>query len=237
VSAALISQILSASSASGARGAATLLVMAVAGWLGWLDLPEQIEILGTIPAIAVLTALVVVEELVEGDEDLQELLELGGYALRAGAGAFVAWSVAAGADAGVAEAAAPVGGAVLGAGTHHMRARLHESVRGFGDTALSPRTWLLWLERGGLVGVLVAVILAPVVALVFVVLAGIAAGIALLVRRQLERTVFRRECPSCSHPARKEASRCPSCSGALEVERWKAPDPSSTAARIARVLG
>lgn len=221
MSAVLISQVLSASSASGARGAATLLVLAVAGWAGWLELPESMSVLGSIPAIAVLTALAVVEELLEDDEDLQELLELVGYLVRGAGGALVAWTVAAGADAGASEAAAPVVGAVMAAGTHHVRSLMHESVRGFGDTALSPRTWLIWLERGGLVGVLAAMILAPVIALAFVILAAVAAGIALLVRRQLERSVYRRACPGCGHLARVEASRCPACSDTLEVRRWR----------------
>lgn len=228
----LISQVLSASSASGARGAATLLVLAVAGWAGWIELPESMAALGSVPGIAVLATLVVLEELVEGDEDLQELLELGGYVLRAAAGAFVAWTLVAGADAGVSEAAAPAAGAVMGVGTHHLRARVHESVRGFGDGAVSPRTWLLWLERGGLLGVFVAMILAPVVALAFVVVAGVAAGVALVVRRRMERTLFRRACPACGHMVRVEASRCPSCTGVLAVQRWRAKEPGAKAGLV-----
>ena len=246
MSAVLLSQVLSASAASGARGAATLLVVAVAGYFGWIELPESLDVLATVPGIAVLATFAVLEELAEGDEDLQELLELGNYVLRAALGAFVAYTVAAGADGGVVEASAstgvletasPVAGAALATGTHHLRAKLHASARGFGDSALSPRSWLVWLERGGVAGVLVAVVFAPVIALAFVLLASVAAGIALLVRRQVERTVYRRACPGCGHLARVEASRCPSCSATLDVERWLVAEQGSTASRLAKVLG
>ena len=222
MSAVLISQLLAASAASGVRGAATLLLLAVAGWAGWIELPEGMDVLGTVPAIAALATLAALEELVEGDEDLQELLEVVNYVVRGGGGALVAWTVMAGTDVGIPEAAAPVVGAALAAGAHHLRTDVHATVRGFGDSVISPRVWLMWLERGGLVGVFVAMILAPVVALAFVLLAAIGALAALVARRRMERTLFRRACPACGHLARVEARRCAGCSGALEIRRWRA---------------
>ena len=138
------------------------------------------------------------------------------------------WATA-GADAGTVELASPAVGAVMAVGTHGLRSQLHEGLRGFGDSVLSPRTWLLWLERGGMLGLLIAMLLAPVIALGFVILAAVGAGIGLLVRRHLDKAWFRRACPSCEHMARVDASRCPDCKESLEVARWRAAEPGSSA--------
>ena len=232
MSAVVLSQMLSAASLSGSRAALTLLAIALGGHAGWIDLPESLSFLSTAPAIAALSALVVLEEAIEGDEELQELLHIVNYATRAGTGAVASWMIAAGADSGTVELASPVVGAMVALAIHELRGKIHEGLRGFGDSILSPRSWLLWLERGGMLGLLIAMLLAPVIALVFVILASAGAAIILLARRRLDAIWFRRACPSCQHMARVDASRCPNCREPLEVSRWRvqeamAKDPAS----------
>ena len=84
MSAAVLGQMLSASSLSGSRAALTLLAIALGGYVGWIELPEALSMLASAPAIAALATLAVLEEAIEGDEDLQELLHLVNYATRAG---------------------------------------------------------------------------------------------------------------------------------------------------------
>ena len=229
MSAAVLGQMLSASSLSGSRAALTLLAIALGAHFDWIDLPEALSMLSTTPAIVALATLAVLEEVIEGDEDLQELLHLVNYATRAGSGAIASWAVTAGADAGSVEMVSPAVGAVVALAAHRLRSQLHEDLRGFGDTVLSPRTWLLWLERGGMLGLLIAMLLAPVIALGFVILASIGAATGLLVRRHLDRVWFRRACPFCAHMARVDASRCPSCKASLEVARWRTVEPTTSA--------
>src|SRR5690606_38197979 len=162
--------------------------------------------------LALLLALVVLEELAEQDEDLQALFDTFAYALRGGAGALAAASLpgsASDVDLPLPEWGAALLGAAVATATHHLRARLHEQLQGLGDGLLSPRTWLAWLELGGVLGVLVAIVFAPAVALGFVVLASVG-GLAVLVgKRAAERRVWRRGCPHCGFRARVEARRCP----------------------------
>jgi uncharacterized membrane protein len=219
---ALIAQLLSVSSLSGTRAALTLLGLSVAAHMGYLELPEMLNGFDSVSGMTILALLAIFEEVQESDEDLQELLEWVNYGTRALAGGIAAWSVSAEADAEVVTTISPVLGAGVATGSNWVRTRLHEQMRGLGDSIMSPRTWLLWLERGGVLGLLTAAFLAPVIALCFILLATVAAAMATVTRRMLERKHFRRECPSCGHHARIEASLCPSCRGPLEVEKWLA---------------
>ncbi|MDP6495785.1 MAG: DUF4126 family protein, partial [Dehalococcoidia bacterium] len=88
----LIVQALSVSALSGTRAALTLLGMAIAARAGYLDLPEFLQPLTSTTGLAVLGALVLLEEVVEGDEDIQELLGLVNYGLRGVAGAVASGS-------------------------------------------------------------------------------------------------------------------------------------------------
>jgi len=222
---ALIAQLLSVSSLSGTRAALTLLALSVAAHMGYLELPEMLSGLDSVSAMTILALLAIFEEVQESDEDLQELLEWVNYGTRALAGGIAAWSVSAEADAEAVSTISPVLGAGVAAGNNWVRTRLHEQMRGLGDSIMSPRTWLLWLERGGVLGLLAAAFLAPMIALCFILLATIAAAMATVARRRLEQKHFRRGCPSCGHRARIEASLCPSCKGPLEVKKWLAKEP------------
>jgi len=104
--------------------------------------------------------------------------------------------------------------------THHLRRRLFQALCGFGSGLLSPRTWLIWLETGGLAGMLAALVLAPTLALVLFVLAALASlGLGQL-RRAADRRLNRRPC-ACGYQARKEASLCPGCRQPLDIQRWR----------------
>lgn len=216
----LIVQALSVSALSGTRAALTLLGMAIAARAGYLDLPEFLQPLTSTTGLAVLGALVLLEEVVEGDEDIQELLGLVNYGLRGVAGAVASGSIGVASDGEVLTASVPILGAVVSTGTHYVRSCFHEQLRGMGDSLLSPRTWIIWLERGGMIGLLAAVFLAPVVALVFILLAGGLAAVGTFVRKQIERSKFRRGCPHCDFRARIEASTCAGCGNALEPAKW-----------------
>ena len=79
-----------------------------------------------------------------------------------------------------------------------------------------------WLEPLGVIGLLLMVLALPIVALGLAltasgVLAFVAAAIKVIERR-IDRG-RRRDCPSCGHSARAEASRCPSCGASLQVTR------------------
>jgi len=215
----MISQILSLSALSGTRAALTLLGLAVAANYGYVELPSSLAILHEQGAIVILILLAIYEETQEGDEDLQELTELLSVGTRAVAGGLAAYGTSAAADVEVTSAISTVGGAVTAVGVNHVRSRLHESLRGVGDSMLSPRTWLLWIERGGIIGLLAASFLAPVLALVLIVLAVIAAAWITSTKRRYEKRHMRRACTSCGFSARLEASLCPNCKAQLEVQK------------------
>ncbi|EDM80205.1 hypothetical protein PPSIR1_36182 [Plesiocystis pacifica SIR-1] len=229
-----LARLLAASSLAGTRAGLTLFGLALAARLGVISgLGGGSEWMSSNVGLGILLALVVVEELAEQDEDLQALVDLFAYALRGGAGALAASSIQAATVEGVAGfeqvAALPdlpdwgavVLGAALAVATHHLRAQLHEQLSGLGDSLLSPRTWLAWLELGGVLGLLAAVIFAPALALAFVVLAAVLGLVAVLVKRGAEDRLNRRDCasPDCKARPRVEASVCPRCRTPLRVER------------------
>ena len=216
----LLARTLATSALAGTRSSLTLLALALLARAG-MGAPPQAWMISNV-GLGLLLALVVLEEFAEQDEDLQALFDIFAYALRAGAGVLSAGALQAGAsEVGVALPgwAAALAGAGVATATHHLRAQLHQQLHGFGESLLSPRTWLAWLELGGVVGLLAAVALAPVLALAFVIAASVAGVLALLARRAAEDRLYRRDCPNCSARARTEASICPSCRGPLEVQR------------------
>ena len=218
----LVARLISTSALAGTRASLTLLCLALAARFELVAAPQ--EWMTTNVGLGILLALAVVEELAEQDEDLQALFDLFAYALRGGAGALAAGSIQASAAAlGVDVPAwgAAVVGAGLATGTHHLRAQLHEQLRGVGDSVLSPRTWLAWLELGGVLGLMVAIVLAPVLALVFVILASVGALALIGTKRAVEDRVSRRACDHCGARPRVEARRCPSCKQAIPVQRWR----------------
>jgi hypothetical protein len=221
---ALVARLLSTSALAGTRGSLTLLGLALAARFDLLSAPQAWMVSDV--GIGLLLALVIVEELAEQDEDLQAVFDLFAYALRGGAGALAGATIQtsaselSGGTIALPEWAAALIGAGVATATHHLRAQLHTQLQGIGDSVLSPRTWLAWLELGGVAGLLVAVVFAPAIALTFVLLAS-ATGLAVLFgKRAAEQRLFRRSCPSCGCRARVEAGRCPGCKGPLGVQRW-----------------
>lgn len=215
----LVARVVSGSSLAGARSSLTLLLLGVAGRMGWLEGPEDSWFASDI-GLAVLLALTVMEEFAEQDEDMQAVLTAVNYGVRGTGGALTAWTLQHAGAEQLPTWVAPLVGAGLAVGTHHLRSKLHASLRGVGDGLLSPRSWLGWLEVGGVVGLCVAIVLAPAIALVFVVLATIAGALALVLRRVADRQLNYRACPQCGQLARKEAWRCPHCRAGIPIERW-----------------
>lgn len=214
-----VQQALVSSSLAGNRAGLTLLGMAVAGHFGYIDFPPGIQILTTLPGIAGLFGLTVIEELTERDEDMQDILQYINYGTKGMAGALAIWSVdmmPAGTPAWV---ATPLGFFLAGA-THYYRMKLHESLRGLGDHWLSPRTYLVALETGGVLALMLALIFAPILALFFL-LVFFAVGTAYLLSRwTFERHVQRQPCSQCGKRIRKEASLCRYCNQTIAVEKW-----------------
>ena len=210
--------LLAGSALTGTRAALPLLILASCGALGWVEFPEAAEPLTSLPMIAGLAGLAVVEELTERDEDVQEILSWLHYGTRGTAGALVAW-IAQAAPEGMPDWSVAVVGVLIAAATHHWRTQLHASLRGFGDTWLSPRTWLVTLEAGGVAALALGLVLAPAVASAIVVVLLAAEAAWHSARWTAERTLRRTPCPSCSARIRVEATRCPACGEAVEPAR------------------
>jgi hypothetical protein len=222
----LIARMLSGSSLAGARSSLTLLLLGIAGRMGWLAGLGDSWFASDF-GLAVLLAMTVLEEFAEQDEDMQAVLTAINYGVRGTGGALTAWTLQQTGAQDLPTWLAPVLGAGLAIGTHHLRSKLHASLRGLGEGMLSPRTWLGWLEVGGVLGLCVAIVLAPLVALAFVVLAAIAGSVALVLRRVADRKLNYRPCPHCGRLARKEAWRCPHCRNTMQIERWLGQPSSS----------
>jgi hypothetical protein len=222
-----LARLLSTSALAGTRSSLTLLLLALAARLElFAGFAGASAWMTSDLGLGLLLALVVLEELAEQDEDLQALFDLAAYAIRGGAGALAAHSLHGAAELSGAtgielpEWGATLLGAGVAVGTHHLRANLHTQLVGLGDSLLSPRTWLAWLELGGVVGLAVAIVFAPMLALAFVVLASLAGAAVIVAKRASEQRLFRRPCPGCGARVRVEASRCPSCKVAVPVQRW-----------------
>jgi len=212
-------QAIASSSATGGRAGLTLLGMAIAGHFGYIDFPEGIVILTTLPGIAGLVGLTLIEELTERDEDMQELLEWISYGTKGAAGALAAWSVDMMPE-GVPPWIATIGGMVLAGATHHYRMKLHETLRGFGDHWLSPRTYLVWLESGGIMGLVVAIVFAPFLAILILLLFFLLGALWLSARWATERKLRRHPCPACGKRIRNEATLCRYCAEPVAVQKW-----------------
>ncbi|KIG19245.1 hypothetical protein DB30_03801 [Enhygromyxa salina] len=218
----LVARLVSTSALAGTRASLTLLCLGLAGRFELLAAPHPWMTSNV--GLGVLLALVIVEELAEQDEDLQALFDMVAYALRGGAGALAAGTIqasASGAGLEIPQWGAAMVGAGLAVGTHHLRAQLHQQLVGAGEGVLSPRTWLAWLELGGVLGLMVAIVLAPILALGFVVVASLAGVGVIVAKRALEDRVWRRACDGCGARVRVEARRCPGCRQAVEVARWR----------------
>jgi hypothetical protein len=227
----LIAQLLSGSSLAGARSSLTLLLLGLAGRMGWLPQFEDTWFASNV-GLALLLGVTVIEEFVEQDEDMQSVMAAINYGIRGTGGALTAYAL----QQTGGEELPPWVAAALGAGvavaTHDLRMRLHHTLHGVGDNMLSPRTWLNWLELGGVVGVCAAIVFAPMIALGFIVLATVAGALALIVRRIADKSLNYRDCPACQKSARVEAWRCPHCRQNIPIERWlgqqtQAPSPAA----------
>ena len=217
----LLAHLISVAAATGVRASLGLLALALAARIGWFELAPPMDWLASNPGIAVLVALAALDELVEHDEDLRELLVLANAGVRGAAGAAAAWGIEGGLGDQAPDWLVWILGFGISIGVHLLRARLHEALSGFGDGLHSPRTWLVILESGGVLGLIVALALAPILVGVFV-LGSIAVGVALvLVARLFEAHRGRRPCPNCNHRAREDASLCPNCRTTLQVARWR----------------
>lgn len=222
-----IAQLISVSASAGARGSLTLLMLASAARLGFAELPPFLEILASDQGLAALAALSAFEEFAEQDEDLQQVVQMLNLVTRGIAGSLAALSLAP--ETGTPEPLAGAIGFGTAAGTQWLRGRVHETLAGLGDGIHSPRTWLAYLEAGGVVGLVVAVLAAPFLALAFVLAAGLAGVAALVIRRAADDRINRRNCPSCGKRARVEASVCPHCRQPIPVQRILGGGASSTA--------
>ena len=212
-----IAQLISVSASAGARGSLTLLMLASAARLGFAELPPFLEILASDQGLAALAALSAFEEFAEQDEDLQQVIQVLNLVTRGIAGSLAALSLAP--ETGTPEPLAGAIGFGTAAGTQWLRGRVHETLAGLGDGIHSPRTWLAYLETGGVVGLVIAVLAAPFLALGFVLAAGLAGLAALVIRRAADDRINRRSCPHCGKRARVEASICPHCRQAIPIQR------------------
>lgn len=220
----LFPQVLTLATLAGLRASYALLGLALLALRGGFPLPPELSWMGTPLGVAALLGVTFVEGLLERDEDAQELLAVLNYAVRGGGGVAVAWCLR---GHGVPWPAQALLAGAAAMATHHLRMRLHALLRGWGNSLLNPRDWLLYLESGGALGVLVAVVLMPVLALVLVLL-GVAATAGLYALRVLaDRKVNRLPCEHCGHRRRREARRCPACRGEVAIERWLIPQGRS----------
>ncbi len=217
-----LAQIISVSASAGARGSLTLLMLATSARLGFGELPAFLEVLATDQGLAALAALSAFEEFAEQDEDLQQVVQLLALFTRGLAGALAALSLAP--ETGTPEVLAGGLGFGTAAGVQWLRGRVHETLSGLGDGIHSPRTWLAYLETGGVVGLVIAVLLAPFLALTFVILAALGGALALFARRAADNRLNRRDCPHCRQRVRVEASVCPHCRQPVEIQRWLGRD-------------
>jgi hypothetical protein len=218
LSLALLGQLVGVAAASGTRATLTLLALALVARVGAYSLPAGLEFLSTNVGLALLVALTVLDELVDRDPELQELLTLANVGVRGAAGAIGAWGIEGMMGGSMPDAVTWLLGAGIAIGVHLVRvqamAYIPEGTSGFG-----PRTWIAWLEAGGVFGLLIAVFLAPLLALAFAVAASLLGAVLLVSARSIERARHRRRCPHCSAWARREASRCPKCRHAIAIER------------------
>jgi hypothetical protein len=201
--------------------------MAVAGHFGYIDFPPGIQLLTTLPGIAGLFGLTIIEEMTERDEDMQDILQYINYGTKGMAGALAIWSIDVMPAGTPPWLATPIGFVLAGA-THHYRMKLHETLRGLGNSWLSPKTYLIALETGGALAFILALAFAPILALLLVLAFFTAGGLYLASRWTLERQVMRAPCPQCGKRIRKEASVCRYCTKPVEVERWltKSSEPA-----------
>ncbi|MEM6291208.1 MAG: zinc ribbon domain-containing protein [Myxococcota bacterium] len=219
----LFAQLLAVSAASGTRASLTLLCMAVAARVTEFALPDALAFLVTDMGLALLVAVVVLDELVERDPQLQELLVFANVGVRGAAGAIAAWGLEDAVGSVLPDVGVWVVGACVAMAIHGLRMKVAVWIPDGGEGWLNPRTWLGWLEVGGVLGIVVAVFLAPFLALAIVVVATVLGAIAWQAGRQLEQTRRRRPCPHCGAKAREEASRCPSCHQPLNITHWLTP--------------
>ncbi len=215
---ALFGQLVGVAAASGTRATLTLLTLALVARLGAYTLPEGLAFLSTNVGLAVLVAVAMLDELVDRDPELQELLTLANVGVRGAAGAIGAWGIEGMMDGSMPAAATWLLGAGIAIGVHLVRVRALAYVPE-GTSGLGPRTWVAWLEAGGVFGLLIAVFLAPLLALAFAVAATVLGAVVLIAARGVERAKHRRQCPHCASWIRKEASRCPKCRHDVPIER------------------
>ena len=151
--------------------------------------------------------MVALDELVERDPQPQELFVFANVGVRGAAGAVAAWGL----EDAVGSALPDVGvwgvGACVAMAIHGLRMKVAVWIPDGGEGWLNPRTWLGWLEVGGVLGIVAAVFLAPFLALGIVVVATILGAFAWQAGRQLEHTrrpspvsALRRESPPRGKP-------------------------------------
>lgn len=220
ISFAVAAKILGLGTASGTRAALVLALLSGMGRLGYVAFPEELAWLASTPAVGLLLGAALLEEFLERDDDAQQLLGILKYGVH-GTGAVVTSYVLVDAlDLPWSGWPLVVIGGLLALGTHGLRMRLHAILRDFEIGIVSPRTWLTYLEVGGVMGVVASVVLAPILALVLVLLAGALALAIGLSLRAIERR-SRRACLGCDKLVRKEARLCPHCQAPLEVAQWR----------------
>jgi hypothetical protein len=216
----LLAALIGVGAAAGTRSSLTVLALALAARFTGFELTSELAVLTTDLGLALLVAFAVLDEVVERDADLQGALVLANVAIRGAGGVVAAWGLQDGTHASLPQPVAWAIGGAMAIAVHLVRTKVQAHVPATGGGLLDPRSWLGWLESGGVIALVIAVVLAPMLALGFVVVATLGSLGILLAARGLERGRHRRPCAHCGQQARVEASRCPRCLQALPIVRW-----------------
>lgn len=247
---AIISRAIIAGGLAGARPALTLLLIqiGVAAFTDGSAVPDGLEWLVHVYAIAVVAVLAVVEHFARTDPDLDELLQVPNLIVGVLVAATIPLLLPAldaeptlpGAEEQPTEEATSTGLVTANAGLPDglfgmdglmmlvaiiMSLALfwirRQVLKAFGSLSLSQR-YYRWAESGVIVGAVAVLVLLPVltIALAAVVLLGSAAvGVSVWVFQKHRDDEARRECPHCKVRIRKEALLCPECGAEVTPER------------------
>ena len=220
----LIPQLFTAAALTGVRASWVLLTLVLAARWGHFNLPPAFVFLASPIGVAGLLGLAIIEQQMEKDEDIQNVLYILQYGLRGTGAAVIAWVIRSQAMGvlPISDWVIACVSASLAMLTHYIRMRLYRLLYGFGAGLLSPRTWLIWLETGGLIGMLVSLILAPWLGLLLVISMAITSLLLAHFRRMVDNRLNRRAC-LCGYSVRLEASICPQCKAPLEIQRLLKP--------------
>jgi hypothetical protein len=185
----LLSAVLGFSFAAGLNTYATVLALGLMQRFEVIHLPRELEVLGTIPVIAVAGLLYAVEFVADKVPYIDSLWDSLHTVIRPAAGAFLAYGLAGNVDSQWQVIAALVGGGV--ALTSHTAKASTRAAANLSPEPLS--NWFLSLLEDGVSFVLVWLTAAhPILALLIVFVLGIVAVYIILKLSHFTRRVFRR---------------------------------------------